>query len=403
MGELNQVGSRGVETTERERSGARIGTRVIWCLAMLLWAASWVASAAPLVVPKPPSIPARAYLLEDFHSGVILAEANADERLEPASLTKIMTSYVAFHELDQGNLRLDEEVVVSEKAWRMTGSRMFIEVGTRVTVDDLIKGVIVQSGNDASVALAEHIAGSEEGFAALMNEHAREIGMTGTNFVNAEGLPHPDHYTTARDMARLTRVLIARFPDRYRWHAQKEFTYNSITQHNRNRLLWRDDSVDGVKTGYTKSAGYCLVSSARKGDMRLISIVMGSKSAKRRNRESQTLLTFGFRFFETHRLFAAQESIQSTRVWEGERRTLGLGLADDLYVTVPRGSYQRIKTEVNLVGRAVAPIRQGEPRGTLHVALGDTEIDSRHVVALQSVAEGSVWQKLSDKVRLLFE
>jgi D-alanyl-D-alanine carboxypeptidase (penicillin-binding protein 5/6) len=357
----------------------------------------------PTAVPRPPSIPVRAYVMEDFHSGKVLAEHNADERLEPASLTKIMTSYVAFHELERGNIALAEEVVVSERAWRMPGSRMFIEVGTRVSVENLIKGVIVQSGNDASVALAEHIAGSEESFAGLMNEHARELGMTNTNFVNAEGLPHPDHYTSARDIAALTRAMIARFPDRYRLYSTREFTYNKISQNNRNRLLRRDDSVDGVKTGYTKSAGYCLVSSAVRDDMRLITVLLGSKSAKARFQQGYSLLTYGFRFFETHRLFSAREPVQRIRVWEGAASALGVGIAEDLHVTVPRGRYKELKTVVKLQDRAVAPISEGDPRGMLHVVLADEVIERRHLIALQSVAEGGLWKRLTDRVRNYFE
>ncbi len=380
--------------------------RIAWpalFLGLLCLISIGVGAAAPTFTPKAPKLNARAYLLQDFASGRILAEHNVDEPLEPASLTKIMTSYVAFHELGEGNIKLDDKTVVSEKAWRMPGSRMFIEVGTEVSVAELLQGVIVQSGNDASVALAEHIAGSEEGFAALMNDHARELGMNGTNFVNAEGLPHPEHYTTARDMAILTRALIARFPQRYLWHAQKEFTYNDIPQRNRNRLLWRDASVDGVKTGYTKSAGYCLVSSAKRDDMRLLSVVMGSKSAKRRTQESQSLLTYGFRFFETHRVFAANEPIQSIRVWEGAARSLGLGLAEDLFVTVPRGAYKRLETQVALTQRIVAPVQAGSAQGVLKIRLGDDTLYTRDVVALQAVAEGSLWRRLSDKVRLLLE
>ncbi len=369
----------------------------------LLCLTAWGAGATASFTPKSPKLDARAYFLQDFTSGRILAEHNADERLEPASLTKIMTSYVAFHELAEGNINLNDETVVSEKAWRMRGSRMFIEVGTRVSIEALLQGVIVQSGNDASVALAEHIAGSEEGFAALMNDHARELGMVGTNFVNAEGLPHSDHYTTARDMAILTRALIARFPKRYLWHAQKEFTYNEIPQRNRNRLLWRDSSVDGVKTGYTKSAGYCLVTSAKRDDMRLISVVMGSKSAKRRTQQSQALLTYGFRFFETHQVFAAKEPIQSVRVWEGATRMLGLGLAEDLYVTVPRGAYKRLKTEIALTPRLMAPVQAGSAQGVLKLMLGNEALHTRDIVALQSVAKGSLWQRISDKVRSLLE
>lgn len=360
-------------------------------------------TARPTVTPRAPSIPAKAYLLQDFHSGAILAERNADERSEPASLTKIMTSYVVFSELANGGLKLDEEVTISEKARQMPGSRMFVEVNSRVSVDDLVKGVIIQSGNDASVALAEHIAGSEEGFASLMNEHAAVLGMTGTNFVNAEGLPDPNHYTTARDMAILTRALIQRFPKYYALHAEREFTYNDITQKNRNELLWRDDSIDGVKTGYTSSAGYCLVTSAQRNNMRLISVIMGSKGAKQRSQESYSMLTFGFRFFETHRIYAAREALQRIRVWEGETKALGIGIAEDLYLTVPRGAYKRVSAELRLHDRAVAPVQNGEPRGVLRVMLDDKVLAKRNLIALESVKEGGLWQRWSDKARHMFE
>jgi len=370
---------------------------------MALIAAPSLCGAVPRVVPGPPTVSAKAYLLQDFDSGRVLAESNADARVAPASLTKIMTSYVVFSELAAGNIHMKDQVVVSEKAWRMPGSRMFIEVGDRVTVEELLHGVIVQSGNDAAVALAEHIAGSEQAFAALMNAHARELGLSGTHFVNAEGLPNPEHYTTARDMAHVTRAMIRRFPKLYRLHSQREFTYNKIPQRNRNRLLWRVPAIDGVKTGYTRSAGYCLVASAEKQGMRLISVVMGSRSAKSRAGESYSLLTYGFRFFETHRLFAARQPIEQVPVWEGAVPSLGLGTAKDLYVTVPRGAFKDVKTRIQLSERVVAPVSQGELRGVLKVTLDGKEIESRHVVALRTVGQGGIFKRLSDKVRLWFQ
>ncbi|MFM1892112.1 MAG: D-alanyl-D-alanine carboxypeptidase, partial [Pseudomonadota bacterium] len=287
---------------------------LISLLLLLLCSASAVA-APP--VPAPPTVAGTGHLLLDMHSGRVLAESNADARLEPASLTKIMTAYVVFRELQHGNLKLEDQALISEKAWKTPGSRMFIEVGKRVSVGDLLNGMVIQSGNDASVALAEHIAGSEDTFAGLMNEHSRRLGMQNTHFVNATGLPHEDHYTTPRDIAKVTIATIREFPELYKLYAVKEFVWNDIKQPNRNLLLWRDDSVDGVKTGHTEAAGYCLVSSAAREGMRLVAVVMGTSSENARAKESLSLLNYGFRFFETHRLYAAGDALVRTRVWKG--------------------------------------------------------------------------------------
>ncbi len=284
------------------------------------------AQPVPHVVPSPPKTAAEAYILIDYNSGKIIASQNADMRVEPASLTKIMTGYVVINELSNGNISLDDMVTISPKAWKMPGSKMFIEVGKKVSVHDLIKGMVIQSGNDASVALAEHIAGSEEVFAELMNKYAESLGMTHTHYMNATGLPNPDHYTTAEDLSILARALINKFPEEYEWYAQKKFTFNGITQYNRNKLLWQDPSVDGLKTGHTESAGYCLVTSAKRDDMRLISVVLGTDSAKQRIQESQKLLNYGFRFFETHKLYQAGQRLNDARIWEGQQDTVGLGL-----------------------------------------------------------------------------
>ena len=365
-----------------------------------LWAAS-----IP-VVPPPPKVEARAYLLEDYHSGRVLAEKNADKRMEPASLTKMMTAYVVEQELRQGNISLDDKVRISEKAWRMPGSRMFIEVGSQVTVGDLLKGVIIQSGNDASVALAEHVAGSEEAFVSLMNSYAKALGMTGTHYVNATGLPHKDHYTTARDLAILARAIIRDLPEHYSLYSEKEFTYNGIRQFNRNKLLWQDPTVDGIKTGHTESAGYCLVASAQRGDMRLISVVLGTKSENKRASESQKLLTYGFRFFETHKLYSAGEPLTEVRIWKGAKEKLTLGLAEDLWVTVPRGHYDDLKAEMRLPPQIIAPVEKGQVIGVANVYLGDKKDQpwaKRDLVALEAVPEGSLWQVISDEVLLWFE
>lgn len=374
--------------------------RIVTAVTLWLWAA--LAVAAPTVVPSPPTIEAHAYILQDFHSGRVLAQDNADERMEPASLTKMMTVYVVFSELRDGKISLDDKVRVSKKAWRMPGSRMFIEVGSQVSVEDLLKGVIVQSGNDASVALAEHVAGTEDAFVQLMNQYAQRLGMTHTHFEDASGLPHADHYTTAHDMAILARALIRDFPEHYKWHAIRQYTYNDITQHNRNLLLWQDDSVDGIKTGHTESAGYCLVASAEREGMRLISVVMGASSEKGRARQSEALLDYGFRFFETHRLYAADKPLTDVRVWKGEPSSLGVGLAHDLYVTVPRGEYERLNASMQLDGAVMAPVARGERHGTVTVSLGDKTLTERPLIALESVPEGGLWQRLTDEVRLLF-
>ncbi|MGZ8191099.1 MAG: D-alanyl-D-alanine carboxypeptidase family protein, partial [Methylococcaceae bacterium] len=319
---------------------------------------------ADILIPLPPAIAASAYILQDFHTGKVLAENNADARLAPASLTKIMTVYVVFRELSSGHLHLDDLATISKKAWGTSGSRMFIEVNDRVKIEDLLKGVIIQSGNDASVALAEHVAGSETTFADMMNQHAARLGMANTHFLNSDGLPIQDHYTSARDLAILTTALIKEFPDYYKWFSQKEFTYNKITQQNRNLLLGRDDSVDGVKTGFTDDAGYCLVTSALREDMRLISVVMGAKSANARANENQTLLNYGFRFFESHRLYEGKKPLSEAKVWKGESQTLPVGLAEDLHVTIPRRLYKDLKAVITVDKNITAPIKEGTKLGS---------------------------------------
>jgi len=373
-------------------------------LAVLALALAAAAAAAPVpVVPDPPRLEARSWILEDFHSGRVLAAHEPRRRIEPASMTKMMTVYVVFHELRAGRLRLEDEVTVSERAWRTPGSRMFIEVGRKVPVEALLKGVIVQSGNDASVALAEHIAGSEETFAQLMNRYAAELGMTGTRFANATGLPHPEHYTTVADLAKLARALIREFPELYRWHAIKKYTYNGITQYNRNRLLWRDPSVDGIKTGHTESAGYCLAASAERDGMRLIAIVAGTAGEEPRARAAQALLNYGFRFYETRRLYRAGEALARPRVWFGAREQVPVGPAEDLHVTFPRGHYERLEPALRLPPRLEAPLAKGRRLGTVTVRLGEETLREADVVALEGVPEGNLWQRLRDRVLLWLE
>ena len=358
---------------------------------------------ADVPMPAPPTLDATGYLLSDYYSGRILAAQNQDQRLEPASLTKIMTAYVVFSELKQGNLRLEDEVLVSEKAWRTPGSRMFIEVGKRIKVEDLLRGMIIQSGNDACVALAEHIAGSEATFAEVMNNHARRLGMNNTHFVNSTGLPDENHYTTPADMAKLSAATIRDFPEYYAWYKEKEFFYNDIKQHNRNRLLWRDESVDGIKTGHTESAGYCLVASAKRENMRLITVVMGTKSEEARAKASLALLNYGFRFYETHQLYADGEVVKEIRLWKGTKERLDLGVKNGLAVTIPRNQYKNLDAQMTIDPKIMAPVSEGTLVGHVIVKLNDEEVANEPLVALESIEEGGLWQKLRDSVLLWLE
>lgn len=354
-------------------------------------------------VPKPPEVMAKAHFLVDADSGYVLSEHNADAPAEPASLTKIMAVYAVAAGLKQGDIHLDDEVVVSEQAWKATGSRMFIEVGSRVKVTDLLLGVIVQSGNDASIALAEHLSGSEQVFAELMNLYGSRLGLKGSHFTNSAGLPHPDHYMTARDAATVTGALIRDFPEVYAWFAGKEFTYNGIRQANRNRLLWLDPTVDGVKTGHTENAGYCLVASARQGDMRLISVVLGAESEKLRTQASRSLLNYGFRFFETHRVYTAFQPLAKSRVWKGSASEVALGLERDLYVTIPKQRSAELKASLDLPQRIVAPLAKGERTGVLKLALGSAALLHRPLIALESIPEGGLMRRLTDELRLFLQ
>ncbi len=368
---------------------------------LCLLAVRVMAATAP--VPAAPPLAAKSYTLQDYDSGYVLSSRAPDLRVEPASLTKMMTAYVIFQELKAGHMRLDDKVRVSEKAWRMPGSRMFIEVDKVITAEDLLKGMIIQSGNDASVALAEHAAGSEEAFAQLMNQYAQRLGLTATHFVNSTGLPDPEHYTTARDMAKLAEALIRDFPEEYQWHAIQKFTFNGITQYNRNKLLWRDKSIDGIKTGHTEAAGYCLVASAKRDGMRLISVVMGTESEKARARDTQALLNYGFRFFQTRRLYKKLQPLKQVRAWKGATEMVDVGLADDLYVTVPRGQYRKLQASMQLEGQVVAPVGKGQRLGMLSLSLGDRQLLERPLVSLQTVDEGTLWRQLVDHVMLMLE
>lgn len=359
------------------------------------------AASDPIMIPSPPGVAASSYILLDADSGKVLGENNADVKLPPASLTKIMAVYVVFTELSKGHLSLSENVTVSQKAWRTPGSRMFIEVNKQVTVQELLKGIIIQSGNDASVALAEHVAGDEATFAEMMNQQAAILGMKNSHFVNSMGLPDDDHYTTAQDLAILTRAMIREFPDYYAWFSEKEYTYNKITQRNRNKLLWRDPSVDGVKTGHTEAAGYCLVASAVRDGMRLISVVMGTKSERARANENQSLLNYGYRFYETHRLYKGNEALTETRIWKGADKNLSLGLAEDLYVTIPRRHYEDLKAVINFEQKIIAPVNQGDNLGTVSVTLAGEPLMEKNLIALTTVEKGNLVRKLYDTVLML--
>ena len=372
-------------------------------LAVLLFLLSPMAYAAPMPTPAAPIIGAKSYLVIDSKTGHEIAALNADAPLAPASLTKIMTTYVVFSALEQGQITLDEEVTVSEKAWRTEGSRMFIEVGTRVSVQDLLLGMIVQSGNDASVALAEHIAGSESVFAEMMNLHAAAIGMHSSHFRNATGLPAENHVTTARDLATLAGALIEEFPEYYKWHSIKEFTYNDIKQSNRNSLLWRDESVDGLKTGHTAAAGYCLVASASRDNMRIISVVLGTSSTKSRADGSQALINYGFRFFETRLLFQAGEEISNARIWKSANEYSSLGVLEDLYITVRRGSYDDLESRLNIPAIVEASIAAGQPVAELSISLDGEQVLTAPLRALDDNPAGSFWQRSKDSVSLWFE
>lgn len=368
---------------------------------LLLLVAGGSQAATP--IPKAPDVGAKGYLVQDFLSGRAIAEKNADEPLEPASITKLMSAYVIFREIRDGSLALGDEVRISEKAWRTQGSRMFVEVNTQVSVADLLKGMIIQSGNDATVALAEQVAGSEESFSALMNHHARELGLTRSHFTNSTGLPDKEHYTTARDIARIAHALIEEFPEYYQWYSEKQFTYNEITQYNRNKLLWRDESVDGLKTGHTDSAGYCLVTSGKRDGMRLISVVLGTKSEEARADATQSLLNYGFRFFETHKLYDADNKLTTARVWKGATESVDLGLDKTLYVTIPRGEYKNLDAAMKLQDQIVAPVSQGQALGHVVVRLADKLVSEKDLVALQTVNEGTFWQRIVDEAMLYFE
>ncbi len=361
---------------------------------------STASNSAPTVVPEPPQIAAKGYVLMDYHSGEILAEKNANERLNPASLTKIMTSYVIGQEIDQGNISLDDTVVISKNAWAKNfpgSSKMFIEVGTSVKVADLNRGIIIQSGNDACVAMAEHVAGSEDSFVDLMNAWADTLGMKNTRFANSHGLDDPDLYSTPYDLALLSQALIRDVPEEYRIYEEKSFKYNGITQYNRNGLLWdKSLNVDGIKTGHTAKAGYNLVSSATEGDMRLIAVVMGTSSTNARKAESKKLLNYGFRFFETLEPHKAGETFVDEKVWMSDVETVALGVNENTYVTLPRGDAKNLKASFVLEKSLEAPIAKGDVVGKLYYKVDDVTVGEYPLVALNDVDEGGLFSRLFD-------
>lgn len=366
-----------------------------------------VAATAESAIPSPPQLAAKSYVLMDGASGKVLVENNGDQRLPPASLTKLMTAYIATLEIRKGKIGEQDLVTVSEHAWRTGGaasggSTMFLPINSQVKVDDLLHGIIIQSGNDASIALAEYIAGSEDAFADMMNETAEKLGMKNSHFMNATGLPHPEHYSSAHDMAILARAIINEDQQHYAIYSQKEFFWNNIKQGNRNLLLWRDSTVDGLKTGHTDEAGYCLVASAVRDGARMITSVFGTDSEKTRAAETQKLLTYGFRFFETQTFYKAGQELVQAQVWKGTARQVKAGLAQDLSLTLPKGQVKQLKASMVLEPQLVAPLKQGDVIGKVEVKLGEEVVHSADLIALEPVEEGSFFRRLWDSIRLFF-
>ncbi|PID45565.1 MAG: serine-type D-Ala-D-Ala carboxypeptidase [Proteobacteria bacterium] len=369
-----------------------------FCLFLGLLNTSFAAN----TVPSPPKLDASQYLLVDYLSGTELAAKDPDKRIEPASITKLMTAYVLYQELAKGNISMEDRVLVSEKAWKMEGSRMFLEAGKNVPLERMINGLIVQSGNDAAVALAEHTLGSEENFVHKMNEEAARLGMTNTNFVNVTGWPNPRHYMSARDIVTLTRALISEYPEHYKLYSQKEYSYNGIKQYNRNKLLWHDKTVDGVKTGHTESAGYCLLASAQRGSMRLISVVLGAESDKKRSNDSQQLLEYGFRFYETHKLYDKNSVLTEARVWKGTKSSVPTGILEDFYVTIPKGHYAQLKGLMEIDRSIDAPVKRGDVVGMAIIKDKDRVVLKKPLFAMDSVDTGGTWINITDSIKKMF-
>lgn len=349
--------------------------------------------------PGVPNLDATGFILIDANSGKVLAEKNSTVRMPPASLTKLMSLYIISGALKNGQIHMDDKVRISTKAWKTEGSRMFVKVGDEVPLRDLLQGVIVASGNDATVALAEHVAGTEETFTTMMNDQAKLLGMKNSHFMDSTGLPNKDHYSTAQDLATLTRAYIKTFPEDYSFYSEKWFTWNGIRQPNRNRLLWRYQYADGLKTGHTSEAGYCLVASAKKDGMRLVSIVLGEPNDQGRTEDSIRLLTYGFRFFETHKLYNASTSLVQARIWQGSKTEVPMGLSEDFYVTVPAGQYKRLQVQLQLNNPLKAPVIKGQSYGTLNITLNNQVIASKPLIALDNADQGGFLRRATDSVR----
>jgi serine-type D-Ala-D-Ala carboxypeptidase (penicillin-binding protein 5/6) len=358
-------------------------------------------------VPPPPDVDGKSWVLMDYATGQILASKEPDLRLEPASITKIMTDYVVSAEVANGKVHMTDPVTITENAWRgggagTDGSTSFLKLNSQVPLKDLLYGLIIQSGNDAAIALAEHTAGSEQAFAGLMNAYAKQLGMVNSNFQNASGYPIANHYTTAHDVAVLSRALIQDFPDDYAISAIKEFEWNGIKQHNRNTLLWRDPSVDGIKTGHTAGAGYCLAASAKQGEARMIAIVMGASSEKARADSAMALLSYGFRFYETHKLYDSSKPLATPRLWKGETNQLPLGVADNVLVTVKRGEYDQLKATMDIPATLIAPFKKGQQVGTLRITLAGQPVQSVPLIAMNDAPQGGFFSRLWDSIMLWF-
>ena len=361
---------------------------------------------AQSMVPKAPKLNLSSYILLEASTNTVIAEFNSDNQISPASMTKVMSGYVIADQIANGSISLDDKVLISEKAWKTGGSKMFIEAGKRVSVKDLLSGIVIQSGNDATIAMAEYVAGSEEGFVDFMNAYASEMGLTNTLFQNSTGFSDPNHFTSAKDLAKLTQELINKFPDHYATYKEKEFTFSGIRQLNRNKLLWRDDSVDGVKTGHTDSAGFCLISSARRNDMRLIAVVAGSESENERLTASQRLLEYGFRFYATQKLVSQETKVTTAKVWGGTTDEVALGSTQDIYLTLPRSEFKNIKANYQFTNNLQAPIEIGEKIGSIEFTSNDRVVLSAPLMAIENVEAkgffGMLWARLVYWITSLF-
>ncbi len=373
-----------------------------FCAFLFVLSSNVVLAQQTRIIPRAPDIAATSYVLMDATTGEILVESNADIPLPPASLTKIMTDYVVATELENGNITLDDDVYISVKAWQMDGSKMFIQEGTTVRLEDLVYGMVVQSGNDASVALAEHVAGSEDAFADMMNQHADLLGLDNSYFLNSHGMPADQHVMSARDLSILAQALIERFPENYEIYSVPEFTYNGIRQPNRNTLLFQDRNVDGMKTGFTEAAGYCLVASATRDGMRLIAVVMGTNSINSRAIEAQKLLTYGFRFYETYELFTGNEVLSSSVVWSGKSNSVDIGVQEQVFITIPNNSGDELLTELQIDESLRAPINAGDILGQVTVSFDDQVYFQGEVIALQTIERGNLIKRIMDWLTLFF-